>query len=98
MANKKRLPDALAVVVRETVPDARPVVSADAGEARIRRGMKAGGMFNYYETADGRLLQKMPVYLETALVVRLKTLAAQERRTVSALVREALADYLKKRG
>jgi len=68
-------------------------------EAEIRAGMKAGRFAHYYlKKKDGSLLQKFPVYFDSDEVVKLKIRAAQERRTVSDLVRRVMVDYLEKAG
>lgn len=95
MGRKRMGSDPLAVVIKETAP-ARPEVAKVPGEDRIRRGLAAGKMFNYYEKADGGLVQKVPIYFDAAEVTELKIRAAHERRTLSALVREAVGEYLKK--
>ena len=94
---KKRMgASPLDVLTRSTAPAAsRPAAKAeDPREKEIRAGMKVGRFHNYYAKADGSLVQRLPVYLDAAEVVRLKVKAAQERRTVSELIRRAVAVFL----
>ena len=69
----------------------------DAREAEIRAGVRSRkAFFNYYEAADGTLIQKVPAYMSVALVDKLKLQAIKERRTISELIRRAVVEYLGK--
>jgi len=79
----------------------------DPREAEIRVGVrlqrlpkeqrgKRQAFYNYYEAADGTLIQKVPAYMPIALVDKLKMRAIKERRTISELIRRAVVEYLGK--
>lgn len=96
MAKKRMGSDPLAAVIQKTGSAAPMKKITDPREGEIRRFMKAGRFTHYYKKADGGLLQKFPIYFDAPEVVRLKIRAAQERRTVSDLVRRIVSDYLAK--